>query len=67
MKTAKQLEMRVKDQLKAQSKANGIDFNILKKKYFLDSFLRVFSSTTYRQQFIWKGGFVLTAMSSRKY
>lgn len=56
-------EQSVKDRLKQKRLELGIDYNILIKKYFIDEFLIRLSKTKYREKFVWKGGFVLSAIS----
>jgi len=56
-------EQSVKDTLKVKRDATGVDYNILLKKYFIDEFLRLLSKSDYSSNFIWKGGFVLSAIT----
>lgn len=56
-------EQSVKDRLKQKRSELGIDYNILIKKFFIDEFLIRLSKTKYREKFVWKGGFVLSAIS----
>jgi len=56
-------EQSVKDRLKQKRNELGIDYNILIKKFFIDQFLIKLSKTEYRKKFVWKGGFVLSAIS----
>ncbi|BDZ31423.1 nucleotidyl transferase AbiEii/AbiGii toxin family protein [Lactiplantibacillus sp. WILCCON 0030] len=56
-------EQGVKDKLKVKRDETNVDYNILLKKYFIDEFLRLLSKSTYRTKFIWKGGFVLSAIT----
>ncbi|MCL1949497.1 MAG: nucleotidyl transferase AbiEii/AbiGii toxin family protein [Turicibacter sp.] len=53
----------LRDKLKSLSKQTGINTQILSKKYFIDNFLETLSQSKYRHHFIWKGGFVLSALS----
>jgi predicted nucleotidyltransferase component of viral defense system len=52
-------EQGLKDRLQAISKERGINFNECWKKLLLERFLSRLSRSTYTQQFIFKGGFLL--------
>ena len=52
-------EQGLKDRLQAISKERGIHFNECWKKLLLERFLSRLSRSTYTQQFIFKGGFLL--------
>jgi len=49
--------------LKLERDKTNVEYNILLKKYFIDEFLRKLSKTKYANKFIWKGGFVLSAIT----
>jgi len=53
----------LKDKLRHQSKLTGVSISILMKKYFIDCFLKLLSESAYQNNFIWKGGFILSAIS----
>lgn len=58
-----QYEQSIKDKLKQKRNVTGVDYNILLKKFFIDEFLRVLSKSEYSSSFVWKGGFVLSAIT----
>ncbi|MFD1126042.1 nucleotidyl transferase AbiEii/AbiGii toxin family protein [Lentilactobacillus raoultii] len=54
---------RLRDRLKTIRAQTGIDMTILLRKYFIDGFLSLLSTSDYQTRFIWKGGFVLSAIT----
>lgn len=56
-------EKSIKDKLKQKRRDTRIDYNILLKKFFIDSFLVNLSKSKYATSFVWKGGFVLSAIT----
>mgnify|MGYP003365226479 CR=1 FL=1 len=56
-------EQSVKDQLKAKRDQTGVSYNILVKKFFIDGLLSLLSDSAYATKFVWKGGFVLSAIT----
>ncbi|MFT8812176.1 nucleotidyl transferase AbiEii/AbiGii toxin family protein [Oenococcus sp.] len=53
----------LRDRLKQQRKNSGVDITTLTRKYFIDGFLVLLAHSQYRNYFIWKGGFVLSAIT----
>ncbi|MBZ2201569.1 hypothetical protein CLI91_09470 [Lentilactobacillus hilgardii] len=53
----------LRDRLKNVRKRTGTDMTILLRKYFIDGFLYLLSQSEYQKNFIWKGGFVLSAIT----
>lgn len=51
------------DKLKNIRRQTGVDIQILIKKFFIDSFLKLLSESAYQDKFVWKGGFVLSAIA----
>lgn len=56
------ISMQVKDKLKNYSKEKGIDFNIALKYYVFDRFIVRLSISKYKDNFILKGGFLLSTL-----
>jgi len=54
------------DRLKSERDKLNVDYNVLLKKYFIDEFLRKLSKSEYSNNFIWKGGFILSAITGIK-
>jgi len=54
------------DRLKLERDKLNVDYNVLLKKYFIDEFLRKLSKSEYSNNFIWKGGFILSAITGIK-
>lgn len=54
--------MQVKDKLKNIAKAKNINFNVVLKFYVFDRFIVRLSKSKYRDNFIVKGGFLLSTM-----
>jgi len=63
MSTRRSQEQSIKDKLKAKRDETGVPFDILQKKFFIDCFLKLLSESKYADNFIWKGGFVLSAIT----
>ncbi|APX71734.1 nucleotidyl transferase AbiEii/AbiGii toxin family protein [Companilactobacillus allii] len=53
----------LKDKIKNQRNITGINTTVLLKKYFIDGFLFLLSKSPYKDNFIWKGGFILSAIT----
>jgi predicted nucleotidyltransferase component of viral defense system len=51
------------DRFKQVRKNTEVDIQILIKKYFIENFLSLLSRSSYQSKFIWKGGFVLSAIA----
>ncbi|MFC6176242.1 nucleotidyl transferase AbiEii/AbiGii toxin family protein [Companilactobacillus huachuanensis] len=66
MSTGKSQEQSIKDKLKAKRDETGVPFDILQKKFFIDCFLKLLSESQYSDNFVWKGGFVLSAITGIK-
>ena len=54
--------MQLKDRLKNISKEKHVDFNTLLRLYMYDRFIERLSKSKYRDNFILKGGFYLSAL-----
>lgn len=63
MSTRRSQEQSIKDKLKAKRDETGVPFDILQKKFFIDCFLKLLSESKYADNFIWKGGFALSAIT----
>lgn len=63
MSSSKSQEQSVKDRLKTKRDKLGISFEILEKKFFIDAFLKRLSQSKFSSAFVWKGGFVLSAIT----
>lgn len=63
MKSQNSLEQSIKDRLKIKRAETMVPFDILKKKYFIDCFLKLLSRSKYSENFVWKGGFVLSVIT----
>ncbi|WP_164505092.1 hypothetical protein [Companilactobacillus hulinensis] len=53
----------LRDKLKSKHIETGISTNVLLKKYFIDGFIYLISKSEYNNIFIWKGGFILSAIT----
>ncbi|MGP4116653.1 nucleotidyl transferase AbiEii/AbiGii toxin family protein [Levilactobacillus zymae] len=67
MTSDRQSEQSVKDQLKNKRNQTGVAYNILVKKFFIDGFLERLAVSKYADKFVWKGVFVLSAITGIQY
>lgn len=56
-------EKSIKDRLKQKRQELGVNSNILLRKFLIDGFLLSLSESNYSSSFVWKGGFVLSAIT----
>jgi len=66
MNSTTDYERSIKDKLKEKRQETGIEYNILLSKFMIDEFLRKISLSKYSSNFVFKGGFVLSAITGLK-